>query len=131
EFLDLLPCRIAQLFSPTEVGGIRLDQAGIELMLADELAQPVADPGTAVPIAVAIDGLRRELLRLPRRRNSLGRRSDFLDRADADAIGFAQGTINGSCFSHPQFSTLYQSGYIRWFRVAITHEALAGFRFEY
>jgi hypothetical protein len=38
EVFDLLTGRITQFLSPTEIDRVRLDQARIELMLADELA---------------------------------------------------------------------------------------------
>ena len=55
EVFDLLTSRVTQLFSPAEIGRVGLNETGIELMLADELAQPVADPGPAIPIAVAME----------------------------------------------------------------------------
>ena len=46
-------------FSAAEVDGIGLDQIGIELVLADELAEAVADLGAAV---ATIDRLGRQFL---------------------------------------------------------------------
>ena len=50
EVLDLLARGIAQGLGAAEVGAIRLNEVGVELMLADELAQPVANPR---PITIA------------------------------------------------------------------------------
>jgi len=63
------------------------------LVLSDQLAEPVADLGTAIVSILAIDRLGWELLRLSGGRRGFGKRADFLDRADADAVGFAQGRL--------------------------------------
>jgi hypothetical protein len=47
------------------VDGVGLDQVGIKLVLADELAEAVADLGSTVVSVLAIDRLGWELLRLP------------------------------------------------------------------
>jgi hypothetical protein len=60
-------------------------------MLADQLAEAVANLRAAV---VAIHRLGRKLLRLPRGRSRFGKRADLLDRADADAVGLAQGPVD-------------------------------------
>jgi len=57
---------------PLTVDGVGLDQIGIELMLADQLAQPVADFGTTVVSVLAVDRLGWELLRLQRGRSRFG-----------------------------------------------------------
>jgi hypothetical protein len=60
-------------------------------VLADQLAEAIADLGaTTVPV----DRLGRELLRLPRGWSRFGKRADLLDRADADAVGLAQGPVD-------------------------------------
>jgi hypothetical protein len=56
-------------------------------MLADPLAQTGVDLGPAVVSVLPIDRLGPELLRLPGARSRFGERTDFLDRANADAIG--------------------------------------------
>jgi hypothetical protein len=52
EVLDLLACGLAESFRATKVDGVGLHQFGIELVLADDLAEAVADraPGI-VPVA--------------------------------------------------------------------------------
>jgi hypothetical protein len=98
EVLDLLAGGIAQGLHATEIGRIGLDQGGIELMLANQLVEAITDrPASAVP--VAIGGLRR-LLGLWTRSGLTSEGTDLLDRADADAIGLAQGAIDGSRFGH-------------------------------
>ena len=63
EVLDLFARGFPKRFHPAEIGRIGLDQVGIQLMLADDLAEPIADCATA---AVAVGRLWRELLRLSR-----------------------------------------------------------------
>src|SRR4029077_630732 len=48
EILDLLACSLTQTLHPTEVGGIGLHQSRIQLVLANDLAEAIADLGTAV-----------------------------------------------------------------------------------
>ena len=62
EVFDLLAGGVAKGLDAAEVGRIGLDQVGIELMLANELAKAVANLRAAV--AISVGRLRRELLRL-------------------------------------------------------------------
>ncbi|MGO9648116.1 MAG: hypothetical protein ACLPOO_08675 [Terriglobales bacterium] len=57
EGFDLFPRGLAQGLDPTEIGCIGLDQGGVELMLANQLAETIADLGAAV-VPVAIGRLR-------------------------------------------------------------------------
>src|ERR1019366_5834022 len=104
ETFDLLTSGIFEGFSTAEIDGIGFYQLGIELVLADDLAEPIADLVTsttiAVPVSVGILG--RTLTLIGSTRNRTGIRSDLLDRADSDAIRLAQGTINrsGFCYAH-------------------------------
>src|SRR5579864_8866112 len=54
---------IAKGFHSAEVGGIGLDQVGIELMLADDLTESMANRTTAI----SVGWLGRQLLRFRRR----------------------------------------------------------------
>jgi hypothetical protein len=92
--LDLLPTSFPERLGTAEVDGVSLYEFGIELVLADDLAKAVADLGAS---AVAVRVLWRELL--ARARNC----PDFLDRAETDAVGFAEGSVDGSGFGHPHF----------------------------
>ena len=58
EIFDSFTGGVFERFGAAEIGSVGLDQPGIELVLADDLAQPIAD---FVAIAVAIAVLRREL----------------------------------------------------------------------
>jgi hypothetical protein len=102
ERLNLLTGSIAKGLHSAEVGGVGLDQVGIELILADELAESVAYGTTAVPVG----RLRRQLLRLRRCLALSFGRADLLDLADADAVGLAQSAVDGACFGHAHFCAL-------------------------
>jgi len=54
---NLLTGSFAESFGAAEIDGVGLHQIGIELMLTDQLAEAVADFGTAVVSVRAIDGL--------------------------------------------------------------------------
>ena len=66
ELFDLLAGGFAEGLGAAEIDGVGLDQGGIEFVLADELAEAVADLGASV---VPVDWLCRELLRRPRGRS--------------------------------------------------------------
>ena len=54
EVFHLFAGGIAQGLDAAEIGGVGLDQVGIELMLADDLAEAVANCGAAmVPLPLA------------------------------------------------------------------------------
>src|ERR1035438_4384715 len=96
EAFDLLTRGVFEGFGTAEIDSIGFHQLGIEFVLADDLGEPVANLVTstaiAVPVSVGILGWKLTLIGSPRHRTRI--RSDFLDRADADAIGLAQGAID-------------------------------------
>ena len=75
-------------------------------MVADQLAEAVPDLGTAIISVLAIHGLWWNLFRLPRGGNWFGKRADLLDRADADAIGLAQGPVDRPGLGHPHLGAV-------------------------
>ncbi len=98
-------------------------------LLADQLAEAVADLGATVVSVLSIDRLGWELLRLPRGRSGFGKRPDFLDRADADAVGLAQGPVDRPGLGHTHLGAVDQGGDIGGIGIAVADEALAGSRF--
>ena len=85
-------------------------------MLADDLAETVAHLGaTAVAIAVRI--LWRKLL------NRIRNRPDLLDRADADTISFAEGSIDSARFGHPHLRPPDERGNIGRIGIAVADKA--------
>src|SRR5437870_1721621 len=95
EVLDLRAGSLAQGLRPAEVDGVSFHKGGIKLMLADDLAEAVADLGTTV---VPVSRLWRDLARLRLRLGRLADRTDLLDRADPDPVRLAQGPIDRARF---------------------------------
>src|ERR1022692_870934 len=91
EAFDLLTSGVFEGFGTAEIDSIGFHQFGIEFVLADDLAEPVADLVTsttiAVPVSVGILGWKLTWIESPHHRPTI--RSDLLDRADADAIRLA------------------------------------------
>ncbi len=61
EVFDLLARGLAQSLGAAEIGGVRLNEVGVELMLADQLTKAVANP-RAIAVAVAARRTGRNLL---------------------------------------------------------------------
>jgi len=72
----------------------------VKLMLADDLAKTIADLwASAVPVAIHV--FRGELF------DSIRDRTNFLDRADPNTVGFSQGAIDRPRFSNTHLGTLH------------------------
>jgi hypothetical protein len=54
---------------------------------------------------------------------AIRRRTDFLNRADADPVGFAQGAVDGARFCHPHFSTVDKERDIGRVSIAVAYES--------
>jgi hypothetical protein len=91
-------------------------------MLANELTEVVTDCSPAiVPV-----GRRREFPGLSMRglrRFSEG--TDFLDRANADSVGFPQRSVDSASFSNTHFGPVDKEGHIGGIGVAISNKAFA------
>src|SRR5438876_7235122 len=122
EVLDLLARGVTQRLGAAEVDGIALHQVGIELVLANDLAKPIADLWAA---AVSARRLRWELARLMPRLRGMGSRSDFIDRADADTVCLAQCTVDCTGLSNSQFCAVHEWRNIGGIGITETHESLA------
>ena len=120
---NLLASGLAEGLSAAEIDGVGLDEVGIELMLADQLAEAVADLGAAVVSVFTVDRLGRDLLRVARRRSGFTKRPDLLDRADADAVGLAQGAVDRPGFGHAHLGAVDQGRHVGWIGIAVTHKA--------
>jgi hypothetical protein len=65
EAFDLLAGGFAESLGAAEIDGVGLHQVGVELVLADQLTEAVADLRAAVVSVLAIDWLGWKFLRLP------------------------------------------------------------------
>ncbi len=96
EGFDLLSGGIVKVRSTAIIGGIRFYESGIELMLADQKAETIAESRMTVLMAVAIC-CRRELpLRLGWAAVCLRLPAKLFDRAETDAISFPECSIDGA-----------------------------------
>jgi hypothetical protein len=122
--------RSAEGLGAAEIDGVGLDQIGVELMLPDQLAEAIANFGPAIIALISIRRLGRKLFRLARARNRFGKRANFFDRADADAIGLAQGTINCTSLGYPHLGSMDQRRNVRRIGVTVSDKAPARFRLK-
>src|SRR5256885_5944800 len=120
----LLTLRFTQSFDSAIIRGVGLHQVGIEPMLANDLAETVAHLGPAI---IPVSRLRR-LFRLRGGMPRFGKRSYFLHRADTDAIGLAQGSVNGAGFGNTHFSAANERRNIGRIGIAVAYESLTGTR---
>ena len=95
EGLDLASAGVAKGWGSAIVSGIGLHEAGIELVLADQQAELVAEARLTVVVAVVPVRGRRVLIRSVRAGRPR-RPAEFLDRAEADAVGLAEGAVDGA-----------------------------------
>src|SRR5579864_7795950 len=91
-------------------------------MLTNQLAKAIANLRTSV-VSISVCGLRRELVRFSRGMCWLGEGPDFLDGADADAIGFTEGPVDGAGFRHAHFGTMHEERDVRWIGVSVSDKA--------
>jgi hypothetical protein len=97
-------------------------------MLANDLAQAVADGATA--LAVTIGGL-GELLGLRSRLRLPSEGTDLLDGADADSVGLPQRAIDSPSFGYTHFGAVDQWRDVGRIGVTIAHESLRMFCLVY
>ena len=79
EAFDLFAGGFAKGLGAAEIDRVALDEIGIQPVLADELAEAVADLGSTVVSILAVDRLGWELLRFSGGRSRFRKRADFLD----------------------------------------------------
>src|ERR1035441_9961967 len=125
EAFDLLTRGVFEGFGTAEIDSVGFHQLGIEFVLTDDLAEPVADlmTGTtiAVPVSVGILGRKLTLIGSPRRWTGI--RSDLLDRADPDAIRLTQGAIDRSGFRDAHLGAANQERNIGRVSVAVDRKS--------
>src|ERR1039458_2696561 len=119
EVLNLVPAGLSERLRTAEVDGVGLYQFGVELVLADDLAEAVADlRASAIPVPICV--LWRKLL------NWIRKRYDLLERADADSVGLAEGSVDCSAFRNPHLGPTDEGGDVGGVGIPIADEALTG-----
>src|SRR5258707_10285981 len=99
----------AESFGATKVRRVGLYKVGVKVVLANQEAQLIAEP--RLPVAGTIGGMGTVRRRRTRGRFGQTRKgTQFLNRTEADAIGFAEGAIDSASFGDPQFGPSHQSG---------------------
>jgi len=95
ESLDQVSAGLPQHSGSAVVSGVKFDQGGVELMLADKLTEAVAESR----LAIAHVRFSRPIGHL--RAFGRGREGpEFLDRAEADTISLAEGPIDRPGLGH-------------------------------
>src|SRR5205814_9696433 len=107
------------------VRGVGLHQSGVEMMLADDLAEPVTYFGTTI---ISVSGLWWELLRLLRWPLRFSRRSEFFDGADSDPISLAESTIDCPSFCDSHLGAVDERRHIGRISVTVSVESSARLR---
>ena len=119
---DLISAGISQGGGATVVGGIGLHEASIKLVLANQQAEAVAEARLAVVVAIVSVRGRVALIRRCRRVGS-GGPAEFLDRTEADAVGFAEGAVDGAGFGDAHLGAVDQGRDVGRIGVAVADEA--------
>ena len=130
EGFDLLSAGIVKGSSSAVIGGISLHQSGIELMLANQQAETITEArrgGMAVAVCSASRRI-HSVVRIGGGRCSW-RPTEFLDRAEADAIGLPESSIDGAGLGHAHFGTTHEDRNIRGIGISITDVTSAACRF--
>src|SRR5579859_4084821 len=122
EVLDLLACGVTQSSHSAEIDGIGLHQIGVEFMLADELAEAIANG--AATVAVAIGGRLRKFLCFCRNRFRMSiEGTNLFHRANADPVGLPQSAVDGARFGHTHLGAVYEERNVRGIRITVPNEA--------
>ena len=91
-------------------------------MLADQQAELVAEARLTVLVAVVPVRGRRVLMRSVRAGRPR-RPTEFLDRAEADAVGLAEGAVDGAGFGDAHLGAVDQGRDVGGIGVAVADEA--------
>ena len=123
EGLDQIPAGLAEFLSAAEISGIKFDQGGIELMLADQKTKSVTKSWLAIAGAVPIGMAGSDSLPTCGF-GSRGKIPELFDRTESNAISLAQGPVNGASFGYAHLGAMHQWGDIRRVCVPPADEAM-------
>ena len=106
---DLLSTGLPKCGSSAVIGRIRLYEASIKLVLANQEAESIAEARLAVVMAIISVRVRLGLIKRGRRLGS-GRTAKFFDRTKSNAIGLSESAIDGAGFRDAHLSAMDQGG---------------------
>ena len=134
EGFDQVAASIFDRFGAAEVSGVGFDQIRIEFVLPNQEAELVAEPRRVGVMAIAVAPDRLGAIG-GSRLDGLGRPAEFLDRAEADAVGFAERPIDGPGFGDAHFGAADKRRDVGGIGIAVSDEAsrtagLVNCRFE-
>src|SRR6266571_6647013 len=121
--LDQLSAGLFESWGAAEVRGVRFDQYGIEVVLADEHTQPVSQFGLTVIRPVLMRWL-YGLSLFSRWIGRTGKPAQLLNRTEPDSVGLAQSAIDGPRFGNAHLSATDKGRRICGVSVAVADEPL-------
>src|SRR5467141_3822816 len=105
-----------------EIGGVSLDEGGIEIVLPDQQTELI--PQTRLSMARTVAGVIRRGSMIRRGATIGGERPEFLDRAEANAVRLSKGAVDRPRFGDAHLSAVNHEGNIGWISVAVANEPL-------
>ena len=130
EGFDQIAAGVFDSFGTAEMGGVCLNEGRIEVVLADQQAKLVAEP-LGLPFEPLEPFSRLNHWNCENRSNCSkmsalrGREpTEFLDRAEADAVGFAESAIDGPGFGDAHFGAADKRRDVGRIGIAIADESL-------
>ena len=124
EGLDQFMAGAAEGLRAAEIRRVGFDKIRIEVVLTDEKAEPIAEPGLAV-VRNAGGGMSVRRRRSGRSSRRARERAQFFHRAEADAISLAECAIHRASFGDPHLSPMDQRGNVGGGSIAVTDKALS------
>src|ERR1700722_630221 len=118
---DLVFGGVSKSWGSAIVGRIGFHEAGVELVLADQQAELVAEARLTVLVTVVSARGRRILMRSVRAGRTR-RPTEFLDGAEADAVCLAEGAVDSPGFGDAHLGAVDQGRDVRGIGIAIANE---------
>ena len=123
EGFDHVPAGISDRGGSAVISGVGFDEVRIELVLADQEAEAVAEAGLAAVVAVISVRNRLALIGRPGIVGSWGQ-AEFFHRAEADAVRLAESAVDSAGFRNTHLSAVDQRGDVG--RIGRSRRSLAG-----
>jgi hypothetical protein len=130
ERFNLISGGVAERGYSAVISGVGFHETGVESVLADQEAEAVAQTRLTIVMTIAVASGRVR----PRRSRRFGvcdsgRPAEFLDRAQTDAVGLAEGTVDSAGLGNAHLGAVDQGRDVRGISVAIADKAVRTERF--